>query len=96
MLTQMRTNKIGLATFLHKIKVTDDPYCDCGTAEQTVSHVLFDCTLFTTIRSEYPELSASSTLKGLLTESKAALAASSFMQRTGLLKQFRYSSFPTV
>ena len=42
MAVQLRTGKIGFAAFLHQARVPgfEDPECQCGAAEETVSHVV--------------------------------------------------------
>ena len=44
-ITQIRTEKIGLGAFLHQCKVPgyETPQCDCGGGKQTASHVLAKC-----------------------------------------------------
>ncbi len=39
-----------LNNHMHRLGLADDPFCDCGPARQTVSHVLMDCLLISTQR----------------------------------------------
>jgi len=51
-LTQIRTGRIGLASFLNRAKVPDfpTPMCQCGRAEETASHIIAFCPRFITQR----------------------------------------------
>ena len=42
MLVQMRIGKIGLNSYLHRIRVSDTKLCSCGSTEN-VYHVLLQC-----------------------------------------------------
>jgi hypothetical protein len=45
LLTQLRTEKIGLRTFLFTCKVPEilTPHCACGTGKETVEHLILWC-----------------------------------------------------
>ena len=75
LLTQIRTGRIGLNSFHNKRKVPgfDSPLCACGTAEQTVQHVL-DCDFLNTNRNELLRAEGSTNLKVLLRTKKGTRA----------------------
>ena len=52
-LTQIRTGRIGLASFLNRARVLDfpSPKCQCGRAEETASHIIAFCPCFEEQRS---------------------------------------------
>lgn len=52
LMVQMRTGKIGLKKFLYERNVSDidDTECACGEGEETVSHVLAECSQFGELR----------------------------------------------
>jgi hypothetical protein len=54
MLVQIRTEKTGLADFLHRIKVPgwETGQCECGAGLETARHVIRWCTLETDRRAQ--------------------------------------------
>lgn len=42
-LIQLRTGKIGLGAYLHKINRRESARCSCDLGNQTVKHVLLEC-----------------------------------------------------
>ena len=52
MLVQMRTGKIGLKSYLYKIKASDTKLCSCGGVEN-VQHVLLQCPRWAGLREKY-------------------------------------------
>jgi hypothetical protein len=43
--TTMTTGHGNLKSYLHKFKIIESPTCPCGTTEQTIDHLLFQCEL---------------------------------------------------
>ena len=87
-LTQLRTGMIGLANYLHRIGAAETNRCSCGPTVQSVRHVLLECPTWTDIRTDLLP-PGTLDLRKLLTERRAAIKAVTFIQRTGLLGQFR-------
>ena len=52
LITQIRTEKIGLKAFLYSRKVSDveNDQCDCGRIKQTARHLLYECRLLASQR----------------------------------------------
>lgn len=89
-LFQMRTGKIGLKNYLHRIGVEENNRCVCG-SNQTVQHVLLNCTRFQDLRKQMWDGTTRETdLRELLTDSSHTAKAAKYMVMTGLLKQFRH------
>ena len=90
MLTQLRTEKIGLQDFLFNRHAPDiaDPRCVCGEGRQTVTHVLLRCRKFRILRRQVLGPVPGS-LRGILSERKTAAKAIKFMEQTQILGQFR-------
>ena len=90
MLTQLRTEKIGLQDFLFNRHVPDiaDPRCVCGEGRQTVTHVLLRCRKFRILRRQVLGPVPGS-LRKILSERKTAAKAIKFMEHTQILGQFR-------
>ena len=42
-LARLRTGHCGLNHYLHRFKIKDSPYCDCGNGKETVEHYLLEC-----------------------------------------------------
>uniref|UniRef100_A0A8H7K1V6 Reverse transcriptase domain-containing protein n=1 Tax=Bionectria ochroleuca TaxID=29856 RepID=A0A8H7K1V6_BIOOC len=90
LLTQLRTEKIGLKEFLfnrHAPGITD-PKCNCGERWQTVMHVLLQCQKYQRLRRQllgpFP-----GSLRRIVNERKSAVKAIKFMEQTQILGQFR-------
>jgi hypothetical protein len=35
----------NINSYLHRFKISDTPYCPCGTQDQTTDHLLYECEL---------------------------------------------------
>jgi len=87
-LIQMRTEKIALHGYLHKINRSEEPWCGCGQAYQTVRHIIEDCECLEDTRFTY--LGASYVRDGrvFLRDTELIPKTVKFMLATGLLGQF--------
>jgi ribonuclease HI len=94
-LIQMRTGKIGLNDYLHKIKKADLPGCPCGMANHTVAHILCDCSFYRRQRKHYLGSIVIRDLTSILNNPKTSVKAANFMLATGLLDQFSHYRFRT-
>jgi ribonuclease HI len=91
-LTQLRSDKIGFRDPLYRLHVSgfSDPTCDCFEGRETVRHVLLECRRHREIRSqELGRLPGRTDLRAVLNNRAAATRAIKFIERTGILKQFR-------
>ena len=43
--TTMTTGHGNINSYLHKFKIIEPPTCPCGTTEQTIDHLIFQCEL---------------------------------------------------
>ena len=95
-MVQMRTGKIDLRKFLYERNVPDieDTECACGEGEETVRHVLTECSQFSELKriiwadkvkkAWYNWID----LRPTLTTPAYLKKATEFMQKTGLLGQY--------
>jgi hypothetical protein len=88
-LVQARSGKIGLKSYLYKIKRADSPNCECDRAEQTVNHIIEECPLFRTTRKELLGRVVIRNAIEVMEDPKRAKLAVQLLLRTGLLDQFR-------
>ena len=92
-LMQLRTGRIGLAAYLHRINRRDSARCSCDLGNQTVSHILLECPLLQDerhwMRYALSERGVALRLDELLTRPEARAIVAEFMIRTGLLDQFQ-------
>lgn len=51
-LTRLRTGHCSLRHYLHRFKLAESPYCDCGYGKETVEHYLLECKLYVEQRKE--------------------------------------------
>jgi hypothetical protein len=43
--TTMVTGHGNIRSYLHRFKILDKPTCSCGTKDQTIDHLLYECEL---------------------------------------------------
>ena len=94
----MRTQKIGLAQFLHRRHVPGyhSAECECEGSYQTVKDILMECSLYYRLRRETWEEKRKksegraklNTFRDILTDTHFARKAAIFMKDTGLTGQF--------
>lgn len=90
LLIQMRVGKIGLNSYLHKIKRAKRPWCECKEGNQTVAHILEECPLYRRQRRSIFNRPVLRDVKLILSYPQTAAKAANFMLSTGLLDQFRH------
>ncbi len=96
LITQMRTEKIGLKAFLYSrwVPGIEKETCECG-AKQTARHILHECKLFSKKRrmwwaEERRKVERGViTHKDMLTKPRYASMAADFMRSTGLIGQYQ-------
>ena len=91
LMVKMRTGKIGLRKFLHVPEVKGTR-CGCRRGEETLRHVLTECTRFKEMRRTMwarEVRKARLDLRKILTTPAYVKKAALFMQKTDLLGQFR-------
>jgi hypothetical protein len=89
MITQIRTEKIGLNAFLADRYVPDKlAPCTCGWARQTAKHVLYSCPELADCRGQLFTDAGTNDYSKMVATTRGAKAAARWLQRTGLLPQF--------
>ena len=73
---------------MKRIKVVDTAVCQCRRSNETVSHILRDCFQFGAQRRIYLGQPTIWNVPALLSDSKLARKAVTFMKSTRLLDQF--------
>jgi hypothetical protein len=86
----MRTGKIGLNRYLHKIGKADSARCGCNNSWQTVRHIIEDCFQFRELRKKFLDTRVFPDYRLALTDLKTAINTAKFIIATSLLDQFRY------
>jgi hypothetical protein len=56
--TSMVTGHGNVRSYLHRFKISETPTCPCGTMDQTIDHLLFECQL---LNKENRQLNINST-----------------------------------
>lgn len=87
--TQIRTEKIGFAQFLHQSRVptVDSPACDCGWHSQTAKHVIMYCRL-RPHRRRVLEEAGTTDYRRLISTPKGLRVVTKWVMKSGLLSQF--------
>jgi hypothetical protein len=89
LITQIRTEKIGLNAFLAERRVPNrTPECSCGNMRQTAKHILIYCPEFTESREDLYRAAGTRDYSKMLATPRGAKAAANWLQRTNLLPQF--------
>lgn len=90
LITQMRTERIGLADYLFRRRVPTitSPTCTCGHARQTLRHVLTGCPDHRTNRGRMFIAAGTTDYRRLLSTPKGLKAAANWLMKTNLLTQF--------
>jgi hypothetical protein len=89
LITQIRTEKIGLNAFLADRRVPDKTAtCTCGWPRQTAKHILYFCPEFADRRTSLFEAAGTRDYSKMLATARGAKAAAVWLQSTGLLPQF--------
>jgi hypothetical protein len=89
----MRTSKIGLNSYLFKIKARDTDRCRrCDASAETVQHVLYECEELEDIRAQIFGVQRMrvihTPLEDLLTTPKTAIQSAKLLKESRLLQQF--------
>jgi hypothetical protein len=87
-LIQMRIEKIALHGYLHKINRSDEPWCGCDQAYQTIRHIIEDCEGLEDTRLTYLGASYVRDARIFLRDIELIPKTVKFMFATGLLGQF--------
>ena len=87
--TQIRTEKIGFAAFLHKqrVPVVTSPACHCGWERQTAKYVILYCRL-NDIKKHLPRSGSVANYRDLLNSPKWLKVITSRLMQTGFLTQY--------
>jgi hypothetical protein len=89
LITQIRTEKIGLNAFLADRHVPDKrATCTCGRCRQTAKHILYFCPEFADRRESLFEAAGTRDYSKIVATARGAKAAAIWLQHTGLLPQF--------
>ncbi len=79
----------GLNDYLHRIGKEPTAACSCGSAKQTVQHVLLSCPELTELRERMWINGPERDMRKILSEPTLAAKAAEFIIDIGLLPQFR-------
>ena len=89
LITQIRTEKIGLNAFLAERRVPNrTPRCSCGNTRQTAKHILIYCSNFEESRENLYRAAGTRDYSKMLATPRGAKAAANWLQKTNLLPQF--------
>lgn len=92
--THIRTERIGLAAYLHSRQVPgyDSPKCSCGPFHQTAKHVLIYCEKHVNMRPQLFADGGTRDYRVLTSTAKGLKAAARFLMKTGILGQFKLAA----
>ena len=92
-LTQIRTEKIGLVAFLHKCRVPGfaSPACPCGWQWETAKHIILDCPRFSQARCQLQQRTPSTDIRRLMSDPRAAAALATWFLQLDILPQFAWA-----
>ena len=92
MLTQARTGKIGLRAFLFGVNVptATTPMCTCGVGEETVCHLITECTQLDEARERLPQqYRTARDVRQALSDPEHAYCIVRWLLRIGRLQEYR-------
>ena len=90
LVTQIRTEKIGLNAFLARQRVPGyTASCSCGWEQQTAKHILLFCPDYAEGRARLLRDAGTNNYSQMIATTRGAKAAAQFLQGTGLLPQFQ-------
>ena len=87
-ITQLRTGKISLASYLYSINQADELECSCGWRRGTVRHVQLECERWSALRTRAWGSRRPEDLK-ISNKPELAQKVTNLILQTGLLGQFR-------
>ena len=87
---QVRTEKIELRNYLHRIEVEESSQCSCEYRRQTILHTLLKCLKFDELREEMWKNKREMNLTKMLNTFALIYRAFKFLLSTNELYQFRY------
>ena len=93
LLTQIRTGKIGLASFLHACRVPgfESPACPCGWYQETARHIVLDCPRSNSEQRQLRLATATTGFQQLTSNPRAAVALTEWFLRLDLLPKFAWA-----
>ena len=94
MLIQVKTGKIALRSYFHKIKVKENKFCECDKMKN-VHHVLLQCFKWVKLQIKYFEHERRD-LRKLLKVNALIKKFTTFFHEIELLKQFRYATLKSI
>ncbi|GAM91652.1 hypothetical protein ANO11243_097040 [Dothideomycetidae sp. 11243] len=86
---QIRTGKIGLRGYLHRIHAADTNKCGCGRAVQTAQHVVTECRIHTELRRLFWPSGQPPSWNAMLSDAAELREVTTFILKTELLEQFK-------
>ena len=93
LLTQIRTGKIGLASFLHTCWVPsfESLACPYGWYQETARHIVLDCPRFHSEQRQLRQAVATTDFQQLTSNPQATAALTAWFLRLDLLPQFAWA-----